>query len=352
MLNSSDEHENLKSHQSQGTTMKKSQLFLSILLLIFIPIGLRGQEKKEYGVYEYVVTKVVGTIEQISAGLSDTASKNGWIVLTAFDAGTPKDCPFRAHIIALYHPTYIKALMDANRKTGPFAAIDRINIFTDEQGTHVAVINPHSIVRTVMMDDTAYTALSESHLQSLRQMILSAVHGTPSEKQYGEIRDEGYIGKTMGVMAGGRFEEKIEDEFIVQKANRTEIADKVSRVLADSGNRWGTHLVYRIPLKEYETEIIGIAGTALEGESFDIVGAGSDDSRGDDKCPGLAHAGAYPLELVVAHENDVVSVRMVDAMFRMKMYFEDAGKWAFMKHMSMPGSIKDEIMDRLSPILK
>jgi len=33
----------------------------------------------------------------------------------------------------------------------------------------------------------------------------------------------------------------------------------------------------------------------------------------------------------------------VDAMFRMKMYFEDAGKWAFMKNMGMPGSLADEI---------
>lgn len=30
-------------------------------------------------------------------------------------------------------------------------------------------------------------------------------------------------------------------------------------------------------------------------------------------------------------------------MFRMKMYFEDAGKFAFMKNMGMPGSIHDAI---------
>jgi len=38
-----------------------------------------------------------------------------------------------------------------------------------------------------------------------------------------------------------------------------------------------------------------------------------------------------------------VRVRVVDTMFRMKMYFEDAGKWAFMKNMGMPGSVEDEI---------
>jgi hypothetical protein len=35
----------------------------------------------------------------------------------------------------------------------------------------------------------------------------------------------------------------------------------------------------------------------------------------------------------------------------MKMYFEDAGKWAFMKNMGMPGSIADEISAQVRPAL-
>jgi hypothetical protein len=34
-------------------------------------------------------------------------------------------------------------------------------------------------------------------------------------------------------------------------------------------------------------------------------------------------------------------------MFRMKMYFEDAGKWAFMKNVRMPGSIQDELGEQV-----
>jgi hypothetical protein len=35
----------------------------------------------------------------------------------------------------------------------------------------------------------------------------------------------------------------------------------------------------------------------------------------------------------------------LDEMYRMKVYFEDAGKWAFMKNMRMPGQIEDEIVE-------
>jgi len=37
----------------------------------------------------------------------------------------------------------------------------------------------------------------------------------------------------------------------------------------------------------------------------------------------------------------------VDEMYRMKVYFEDAGMMAFAKNMTMPGSIQDEIEDMM-----
>jgi hypothetical protein len=42
-------------------------------------------------------------------------------------------------------------------------------------------------------------------------------------------------------------------------------------------------------------------------------------------------------------ENGALNVYMPHMMYRMKMYFEDAGKWALMKHMGMPGSVEGEL---------
>jgi hypothetical protein len=97
--------------------------------------------------------------------------------------------------------------------------------------------------------------------------------------------------------------------------------------------------------------ILGISGTPLDTKSFEIVGAGDDDARSGFACPGLGHAGAYPFEIVVAKEGDDCKVRMVAPMFRMKIFFEDAGKWAFMKHMGMPGSVASEVTDRIKAVL-
>jgi len=97
--------------------------------------------------------------------------------------------------------------------------------------------------------------------------------------------------------------------------------------------------------------IIGVTGEAMESRAFQIVGSGSDGSRDGLACPGIDHASAFPLELVIARDGDRVRVRLIDAMFRMKMYFEDAGKVKFAANMRMPGSIENEIRDKVEESL-
>jgi hypothetical protein len=41
-------------------------------------------------------------------------------------------------------------------------------------------------------------------------------------------------------------------------------------------------------------------------DPFSIVGAGADSSRDGLRCPGVAHAGAYPIEVVVARDGGAV----------------------------------------------
>jgi hypothetical protein len=68
-------------------------------------------------------------------------------------------------------------------------------------------------------------------------------------------------------------------------------------------------------------------------------------------CPGMDHAPAFPIELVVYLDGDVTKVALMDEMYRMKMYFEDAGKMKFARNMRMPGSIEDEIRSLVRGIL-
>ena len=184
--------------------------------------------------------------------------------------------------------------MGLNPITGPFAIVDRINLFEDEEGLHAAIVNPECINRTVLLDDRE-NPLFSSHRSSLRDLVRSAIPGEISEKQFGPIRAKGYIDRTMGIMAGGPFNQKIKTLFVGAGESLAERADHFPS------------------------------------------------SREGFQCPGLAHAGAYPIEIVITSRSSVYYVRVLDVMYRMKMYFEDAGKMAFAKNMGMPGSIEKSI---------
>lgn len=337
--------------------MKARVQFLTVTAwvpLLALPAGstCAGEARENLGVYEYVVEGAQGSVDSVSEALATAVANGGWRVLAQLDAGAPKDCRYRARVLAIVDPAYANALMAASPKTAAFAVVDRIGVFEDEAGVHVAIVNHESIGRTVLMDDRAHAPASRAHQLAVRAIVAGAVTGRASEREYGEMRSRGYIGRTMGVMAGGPFGEKIKDEFTVPGSDWRGVAAKVRDGLARTGAKWGLHLVYDLELPDHETMIFGSTGATMEAKSFGIVRSGADSARDEYQCPGLAHAAAYPIEIVVARDGDSVKVRMVDTMYRMKLFFEDAGKWAFMKNMGMPGSIHDELAGQVASALK
>jgi uncharacterized protein YcfJ len=318
-----------------------------------LPLVLAGGPERagsapEFGVYEYVLEGSPGSFDAASGALESAFSEGGWRRVAKIDVGVPAGCRYKARVFAVVNAEYAQKLMAANRKTAPFAVVDRIDVFEDEGGVHVAVLNAESVNRTVLMDDGAYADLSRAHVEDLRGLVIGAVTGKVIHREFGEKRSRGYIGKTMGVMAGGPFAEKVKDAAVVGSGDWRAVAEKVRQGLTRSGGKWGLHLAYELELPEQETVIFGSTGSPMDSKSFSIVGAGADGARGSFQCPGLAHAAAYPLEVVVTRDGAVVRVRLVDAMYRMKVYFEDAGKWAFIKNMGMPGSIHDELTAQIN----
>ncbi len=179
------------------------------------------------GVYQYVLHKAQGTPSEIAAAIAEAAPAAGFEVLGLVPVGSPEGCGYSAQVVALYQPEYAKKVVAANRRTGPFGIVDRVNVFEDENGVHVSVVNPRSILRTVLMDDKTHSALVEQHLADLRQLVIGAVEGETSEQDYGQMRKKGHIGRTMGVMAGGPFDRKVQEVSVVGGDDWKEAADRV-----------------------------------------------------------------------------------------------------------------------------
>ena len=162
-----------------------------------------GKPDREHRVYQYVTHLPAGSLDEATTLLREAAPSSGSTVLGDYETGTPKDCPYHARVFVLHNPTWADPLFEMNRETAPFAAIDRVALFEDENGVHVSLANPRSIDRTVMMDDPRAEELSLRRLRALREMVRQAIGGRADSTEYGEKRDQGHIGRTMGVMAGG-----------------------------------------------------------------------------------------------------------------------------------------------------
>lgn len=316
------------------------------------PAGSQGTQT--HGVYLQLAEAAPGSFDEVTTAVRAGIGEMGWVVLAEYDAGTDDSkCAYGARVFVVHSPDYAEEVLAFGPRAA-FALPLRVAVFEDENGIHVAAVNPQSLTRTVI-SETEFTAQAAAMVASLEEMMDIEFTTGLTLEQYGQMRDRGLIGKTMGIIAGGPFEGKIEkiasasaDEETVQG-----MAAKIYDGLREmSGTeRWQTRPIYLLDLSEHDVMIIGVTGDKIESKSFNIVGAGSDDSRTNLTCPGLAHAAAYPIELVVTLEDDRVNVLMIDEMFRMKMYFEDAGKMKFAANMKMPGSIESEIRDKVEESL-
>lgn len=299
------------------------------------------------GVYEYVIQKSDMSFDAASQALAAQFDQGQFRLLATLDMSAGDACAYKARVFVVYDSVYSAALLNANKKTAPFAAAERINLFQDEVGLHVSIVNPLCVHRTILMQDKQYTELFDAQRLALRSNILEAVSGEESSEQYGQVRSKGLIGKTMGVMAGGPFDGKI--KLIAEKSGDFDATVAQLEASLSKKTKWDLHLAYTLHLAK-DIVVLGSTGSAMERKSFSIVQAGADKTRKKFDCPGLAHAAAYPVEIVVVNDGGI-KVYMVDMMYRMKMYFEDAGKIAFMKNMAMPGSLTKELSRQIKAVM-
>jgi uncharacterized protein (DUF302 family) len=306
---------------------------------------------EDHRVYLLLAENVPGSFDQVVQRLVDQVDESGWEIVGRVDAGTDYDgCEYKAHVLILHSLDYAATVLQAGLR-GAFAVPIRVAVFEDEGGIHVGATNPLSLNRTMVAEE----GMQEEWLavaEDLRALGAAAFPEAVSTAEYGQKRDKGRIGRTMGIMAGGPFDEKITEVVRMPRTDEFGLSQVAARLMDGMGAipgdwEWQLAPVFAIDLQEQGFAVLGVAGAEVERRSFKIVGKGGDDRRKDYRWPGVNHAPAYPVEVVIAEEGEEIAVYVVNEMFRMKMYFENAGKMAFARNMGMPGSIEDELKDKI-----
>jgi len=333
---------------SQNIARATRATFVAATMALFASTPDVGAQSAQR-VYLSLADSVPVTVPEGATAIGEAFKAAGWTVLANHAVGTERDCPYSARVVVAYQPSHGTQLL-SRAPTAPFAIITRIAVFDDERGVHVAMVNPLSLERT-MVAESGLESLDRALIADVSKLVVGATRGRPVDRPYGQSRDRGLIGKTMGIMAGGPFPNQVKVVSTTPASSAGElmaVADKLwDRLRQPSAGEWQLHGVYRLDLPDRGVIVLGVSGAPMETRAFRIVGAGSDDSRSRFKCAGIAHAAAFPLEVVIRKDGAEAKVEIIDAMFRMKMYFEDAGRMKFARNMGMPGSIADELKARL-----
>ncbi len=315
----------------------KKVFFLSAAIVLLLICSTANAEK--YGMYVKVAESVEGTFDEVVKKTKDALTNNNWKIITSYEAGVPEGCTFRAYNIVVNSNGYTQKIMSQKNRAS-FALPQRVGIYEDEKGINIAFVNPASLNRTVLGDNVE-SELSVSTMNSLSDIIAAALKGNIVKQQIGQIRKKGRVGG----MGGGDFNKKVEVVFEKEDAENVlkDISEKVKEgILAD---KKGWELVYTLDLSDHNTVIYGVNNKKMEAKAFKIAGEKRDSKS--NPCPGIDHVAAFPIQVIIYKEDEMIKVVLLDEMYRMKLYFEDAGMWAFMKNMKMPGDIEKEIVSMI-----
>lgn len=349
-----------------------------ILLLILNSLAFSS----DHGIYTKVVKGINQDIETVGEKVKSIFEESDFTVLNYLDIGTPdiikenekERCGHKAKVLILSSPSYRNLLTSFGNKY-LVASFIRVGIYESNNGVNIVITDPETINRIIFNDlwedgeEEKYNSIVEKTIP-IKKSIIDFIHtiewGTKVSETLPPVRSDEDLkesSKDMFMMVGSMTFFNDEDQFpIIYEISNTMgteglsyVRNKIDKNLEnfvsiddDKSYRFTKSpdvLKWKIVSEVYSPDstsiLLGITRTRTEGLSFSIAGV----SRETDelKCPGIDHASAYPIEVLITQEDGKIIIRTARQMFRMDMYFWDAGMPAFMDHMGMPGMLDESL---------
>ena len=355
----------------------------TIVLLLLFGITLSASD---HGIYLKTHEKISEDIAVVQNAVAEKLTENGFKVLYNSDVTTPdyireeesEHCGFKAKLIVFTSDDFTKMITTEGNKY-LIAGFLRVGIYEDQNGVNVNIIDPETITRIVFNDlyendrEDEYKAVVEKS-KLFKTELIKVLHtinfgqqvNTPMEPIRND-EDLAESSKDMFMMVGQMTFFNDEDQFpVIYSVSKTnditvqslsnEFADNLKNYIPtedDAEYRWTPNpqsdlkwkVISKINSPDGNAVLLGITRPRTEGVSFNIAGMSREDDA--NMCPGIDHTAAYPVEVLFVAEDGKVNVYTAREMFRMDMYFWDAGMSAFMDHMSMPGILDESIKKSL-----
>lgn len=330
-------------------------------LVVFLAWGGAAQAAYEHGIFERVL-EASGSFEESTEALEKSLGESKFTLHSKHDLKTPEGLQ-KARVYVLTAPVYLEAASAAPANTVS-AQILRLAVYQYGEGrkTFINMANPVAHAMVFYSGQKEYAKLVESAktvAQELRA-VAAKVAGMAVSVQLEPLRTEKTLNKFNGdgpakMMAKWRNWE--ESQNVISEGKPEEFAamvDQVEKALGASkdkgaGDASGWKQIAKIPVGA-NAVYFGISNEYTESKCVRI----NSDFRGDGKTkdapyPGVDHATALPLEVLVINDGKATRVLQYGQMWRMQLYFWDSGYTAFAKNTFVPSTIFSSIEKVLAP---
>ena len=337
----------------------------------------------EHGIYMRVVKNVSFDYNVAKGKISMMLDSTGFKVINDLEVATPdlvredesEHTGYQSGILLVTSDEYTRLLTSLGNKY-LVASFIRVGFHEDNEGLHITIADIETINRIVFndLDDDQYLKIVEAtkkYKSKLINTIHSAEVGENVKEAMEPIRDDEDLrdgSKDMFMMVGPMTFFDDEDQFpVIMEVEMDNPENAIEQLIStmksnlekfeplqdDIEYRWSANgkidlkwqIVGKNSAPDSRAVLLGITRPRTEALSFQIAG----EKRSDDNnlSPGMDHVTAYPIEILILAEDGKLRVLSLREMFRMDMYFWDAGKMAFMNYMQMPGTLDESIKKAL-----
>jgi hypothetical protein len=352
------------------------------ILIIYLLLSSITLFASDHGIYFQAASNIKGDINKVGEELKSKLKAAGFNILNYSDIATPdivrakqdEHCGFKAKLILLGSNDYTKMIISRGNKY-LVAAFLRVGLYETPEGIQIVIADPETINRVIFNDLWENGKKNEyeqvvAKTKEFRSNLLNAIHGISGgnkiEKMLEPIRSDKDLresSRDMFMMVGKMTFFNDYDQFpVIYSRKNGEGRKGLERLINDMQNnlrnfkptkddndyryvasadvmKW--KIIGQLYSPDSSSVVLGITRPQTEGLSFQI--AGSKRETNGNKCPGVDHLVAYPIEVLITQKDGQLKVSTPREMFRMDMYFWDAGKMAFMNHMSMPSVLDESI---------
>lgn len=331
-------------------SLRRIGIVIGALFVAFSWVG-SAQAADEYGIFVRILD-ASGSFEATTAALEKSLAESKLTLQAKEDLKIP-DGVQKARVYILTSPSYMAAAKDLPPNTIS-AQILRIGVYEYGAGkkTQINIANPIAHAMVFYAGTEQYPqmiAAAKAVTQEIKDVV-DKVPGAQTSVQLEPTRTEKALNKFNGdgpakMMA--KFRNWSESQNLVFSAKPENFAATVAKVedllnaSKDKGldDASGWKLISKIPVGS-NAVYFGISNAYTENKAVRI----NSDFRSDGKSkdapyPGVDHAPALPLEVLVINTGKDVQVVQYGEMWRMQLYFWDSGYLAFTKNTLVPNTI-------------